>query len=208
MKNNEFLDQSIAIFNTIDKWNALFEIHAQSDDIMGHWLKIGAQALRQHFAAHPSTGWECACWELERDSRWHLTEFGPGSVGIGFGWVPVEFHLHLGSADEFDREVVTSLLASERFRPLVALFGSQTVPPWRVSEGSLASDRTINPYGGASDDATRYRSVSWHAAHETADYVEQMASIIRQITDNEAITDLLRDLNRLSKRKADIEPTT
>ena len=42
----QLIKQSVEIFNTQDKWDALFEIHNQSTSIIGHWLTIGARALR------------------------------------------------------------------------------------------------------------------------------------------------------------------
>ncbi len=71
--NKELLKQSMQIFDTQDKWEALFEIHNQSKDIIEHWLTIGAIALRKSFADDPV--WGCERWGVERDTRWYLKEF-------------------------------------------------------------------------------------------------------------------------------------
>ena len=112
--NKELLAQSISIFDTQDKWDALFELHNQSNRIIDYWLTIGANALRESFAGDPQ--WGCGEWGSNRDVRWYLKEFGEKSVAIGFGY-GVDLHLHLtGTPPDVDTRAA-ELLSSSAFKP-------------------------------------------------------------------------------------------
>ncbi len=189
--NQELLKQSVAIFDTQDKWDALFEIHNLSKDIINHWLTMGARALRRSFAE--DSLWGCEAWGMERDTRWYLKEFGKESVGIGFGWPEVELHLHLKDSTGFRHDRAAELLPV--FKPLLELFELKT-PPKNVSDGGLAYNSTLNPFSGAEDTQVRQRELAWQAAHRTEDYVRKMGEIIRRLTDNPSHTGLFRELNR------------
>ena len=193
--NTKLQGQSVEIFNSLEKWNALFELHEQTSEIMNYWLAIGAKALIAEFKDNPSSGWVCQRWDQGHEVRWHLKEFGRESIGIGFGWTTWEFHLHLqgGSKDILNRAGV--LLKTPEFQPLLAVFESQDNAPRRSGEGSLACDVTFNPYSGVSAAEQRRRELAWQAAHETANFAGKMSSVIRQITENSTLTALLRDLN-------------
>lgn len=191
--NKELLKQSVPIFNTQDKWEALFEIHNHSNDIINHWLTIGALALRESFADNAI--WGCEKWGVERDTRWYLNECGSQSVGIGFGWIEVELHLHLSNSPTYDYNRAAELLLAPAFKPLLELFELNT-PPRYVSDGGLAYNATLNPFSGAADTQVRQRELAWLAAHKTGDYVRKMGGIIRRLTDDPSHTGLFRELNR------------
>jgi hypothetical protein len=190
--NQELLKQSILIFDTQDKWDALFEIHNHSNAIIDQWLTIGARALRKNFEGDPV--WGCEEWGAERDTRWYLKEFKNESVGIGFGWPEVEIHLHLIDNSTYRYTCAAELLATSSFKPVLELFELQT-PPKYVSDGGLAYNSSINPFSGAGDAQVRKRELAWQAAHKTEDYVRKMGAIIRRLTDNPIQTDLFRTLN-------------
>ena len=197
--NKELLNQSKDIFNTQDKWNALFEIHNQSKFIIEHWLTIGARALRDSFADDPV--WGCEKWDNERDTRWYLKEFGRESVGIGFGWGEVELHLHLIDSSTDSQNPAVELLRSPAFKPLLELFELETTPPKHYDEGSLAYNTTLNPFSGATDTQARQRELAWLAAHDPKFYVEKMAGIIRRLTADSIYTGLFQEFNRQIRQK-------
>ena len=189
--NKELLKQSISIFDTRDKWDALFEIHDQREAIIDHWLTIGARALRDSFAHDPV--WMCDKWDVERDTRWYLKDCGKDSVGIGFGWIEVELHLHLKDSPPDRYACAAELLAAPVFKPLLELFELKT-PPTHVSAGSLAYNP--NPFGEDSDPQARQRELAWLAAHKTKCFVEKMGGGIRRLTDDSGHTGLFRELIR------------
>lgn len=201
--NKELLEQSISIFDTQDKWDALFEIHNHSTEIIDYWLTIGARALRDSFAGDRL--WECEKWDCARDTRWCLKEFRTESVGIGFGWIEVELHLHLKDSKSYDYKRAVELLTSTRFKPLLELFELKT-PPIRIGDGSLAYNNTINHFSGAADTQVRQRELAWMAANKTEDYVKKMGGIIRRLTDNDIYTKLFCELNQKIMKAAGVEP--
>ena len=196
--NQELLKHSITIFDTQEKWEALFEIHAQTQAIIKHWLTIGAHALRKEFAENAA--WGCEIWEDERDSRWYLNEFGKESVGIGIGWPEVGLHLHLKDSPGYRREVAVDLLKSPVFLPLMESLELKT-PPKYVSDGGLAYNETFNPFSGALDTQVRQRELAWQAAHRTEDYVRKMGAIIRRLTDDPTLTGLFSEFNRQIRQR-------
>ena len=200
--NPKLLNQSVEVFNTLEKWNALFEVHDHSEEIMEHWLAIGAKALREEFDANPSQGWECQKWDAEHEVRWNLADFGREAIGIGFGWGKWEFHLHFKGNKPNCKVCAERLLKTTEFRRLLAVFGTQEIIRGRSRDGSLAYDVTFNPFSNAADAEPRIREVAWHAAHQTADFVEKMSAKIRQFTENKKLTSLLIDLNQRSGIKA------
>ena len=191
---NEIIKQSIGIFDSQDKWDALFEIHNHSEEIIGHWLTIGAHALRESFAEHPI--WGCEIWGNAMDTRWYLKDDASKSLGIGFGWLEVEFHLHVYGSDTAKRMQAVTLLESREFKPLQELFELTTSQARHPEEGSVAYNLTINPFSGARDTQVRVRELAWLAAHKTDYYAEKMGGIIRRLTDDERMTELFRELNR------------
>lgn len=152
----QLIRQSAGIFNTQDKWDALFEIHNHSREIIDHWLTIGARALRESFAN--DSGWGCEQWSpCGRDTRWFLKNDASKSLGIGFGWTEVELHLHLISPADADLTQAVTLLESQEFKPLLELFELVTSPPRYPNDGSVAYNLTINPFSGAGDTQVRLR---------------------------------------------------
>ncbi len=198
--NPKLKEQSIAIFESLEKWNALFELYEQTNQIMDYWLSIGAKALIAEFKSNPPSGWNCQQWDQPHEVRWHLTEFGLESIGVGFGWNTWEFHLHLRGANKDVQNRAGSLLREPEFQPLLAVFGSQDNTPPRFRAGSIACDVTFNPYNsGQTSPEHRRRELAWQAAHQTEDFVGRMSSIVRRITENSTLTALLRDLNLRAK---------
>lgn len=206
MNDHNILAQAGSIFDSPEKWNAFFEIQTQIPAIIDHWLRIGSNALREHFKLLPSPLWECSEWGGARDSRWYLSEFGPRSIGIGFGWSEWELHLHFNYSDldRYDQEKAIQHLGSSEYYEVQSLFGSHSVMPWRKGDGCIASDRSFNPYGDTSDSNMRNRIIAWHAGNKTDDFVEKMAKKVREITENTKITALIRDLNNRSLRASNI----
>lgn len=189
--NQELLKHAPKIFDTLDKWNALFEIHRQTDAIIEAWLTQGAEALQKSYANDPN--WGCKEWGSKRDTRWYLKGCEE-CVGIGLGWPGVELHLYLANQvasydDAFD------LLKTAKFQPLLHTLDLQT-PSSRKGDGSLASNTTFNPCTDATDWQERRRELAWQAGRTTDEYVKKMGGKIRLLTDNAALTALFRELNQ------------
>ncbi|MEY4482986.1 MAG: hypothetical protein RL693_438 [Verrucomicrobiota bacterium] len=185
--NKELLEKSIEIFDTQDKWKALFEI--SQDVIIGHWLTIGAKALRKSFENDPV--WGCEKWGSERDTCWHLKdkEYGRESLRIGLGYPTVELHLHLNNSQSYSYGRAKELIKSKEFKPLLELFELNTPPKkYAIIDGGLAYNAILNPFSGNTDTEVRRRELAWIASHETDDYVKEMGGWIRRLTDDSVHT--------------------
>ncbi len=190
--NKELLDASVDVFDSLEKWNALFEIHKEADGIVEHWLTIGARAMEDAFNKQPSPGWVCEKWDKQHERRWYLAKFGPKSIGIGFGWPKWEFHLHAKGSEKFDGEKAVALLQTLRFGSLRAKF------PENFREGGcFAGNTTFLPYGPCRD---RKLQIAWYAAHKPKDFAEKMLAMVRDITACNELTELVSELNELSMR--------
>jgi hypothetical protein len=194
--NTKLLAESVGIFNSPEKWNALFELHEQTGQIMDHWLSIGAKALIDDFKNNPSPGWVCRKWDQDHEVRWHLETFEEKPIGIGFGWSTWEYHLFIWRGCVEKQNRAAELLKKTEFQALLKVFGPQDNVPRRTGNGSLACDVTLNPIGSMTAPEPRRRELAWLAAHQTEEFVRRMSSVIRQITDNSTFTALLEELNR------------
>ena len=207
MINRDLLQQSVRIFDSQEKWNALFEIYSQSNDIIQAWMETGAEALRSDFAARPSVGWTCVEWEAKRETKWFISDLGRDSICLAFAWPYWEIHLFYKLPAEFDETEAKRLVSLDEFRPLRALFAPEKTPDRGGKYRLLASDSTFNPFSGLSEEPLRQRELAWYAAHETDRFVKEVSNRMRQITDDAALTKLVRDLNRRAKRTSNGEPT-
>jgi hypothetical protein len=199
MIKQELVRQSVKIFDKLEKWNALFEIHSQSDAIMNAWLDIGAEALRKDFKARPSPSWTCAQWEGRYETKWYLSELGCDSIFLGYGWPSFEFHLIFQDPANFAEAASKRVLQEPAFEPLVDAFDREEASAKRGNYHSLACDATFNPFGSDTDALERRRELTWYAAHETDYFVIEMSRHVRRITDDPAMTALVRELNRRAK---------
>lgn len=199
--NIKLLEQSVEIFGSLEKWEALFELYEQTGQIMNYWLATGAKALIEEFKNNPSLGWECRKWDQDYEVRWHLEKFGRDSIGIGFGWPTWEFHLHILRRSKDEQNCAAEILKKPEFQPLLAVFGSQDNVPRRTGEGSLACDVTFNPYSGVAAANERRRALAWQAAHQTEDFVRMMAAKIREVTDNPVLMELVQRINCQAMKK-------
>ena len=196
------LAQSVQIFGTLEKWNALFEIHGAAEAIMENWFEVGATALRHDFAKRPSTGWTCLEWENKRETKWVLSTFGSNSIHLGFGWPTWEYHLIFTAPAPYDEAKAKLLLKEPEFQPLVSCFDPEGTSSKSGGYHTLASDLTFNPFSGTGERDLRKRELAWYAAHDTRRFVDEMSSRVRLITDDPTLTALVGELNRRSSTGA------
>ena len=197
MIDQELIKKSHDIFDKLDKWNALFELHALSPKITDHWLKIGTRALREHFRQHRSGGWCCEHWDNEIDTQWYLEGFGIGSLAIGFGW-KYEFHLHLKDSNRFNSGRISEQLRTEKYGKLLMNFGVE--PKLDGGHGSLAMEQNRNfTFENSNHGQISLPELAWYAAHETDNFIKQAAAKIERFTRDEEMTRLLTELNADAK---------
>lgn len=199
MSNRQLLQQSVSIFDTLEKWNALFEIHSLAGQIIETWMEEGACALRSDFAGRPSADWTCEEYEAKRETVWYLSELGRDSISLVFAWPLWEFHLIFKAPAPFDETEAKRLLGTDEFQPLLANFNPDEVLNKAGGYRSLASDSTFNPLSNVSEEPTRLRELAWYAGHKTDRFVDEMSKHVRRITDNRTLTALVMELNVQAK---------
>lgn len=198
----DIISESKAVFSSLEKWTALYEINQQVPAIIHRWFTDGVEALRKDFEANPSQEWKCSEWGSKQDLRWYLADLGWHSVGFGFGWPEFEFHLHVELGGSCDWQKAISVLRKPEFEPLLTIFDAHySNTPHRGKEGSLCSDGHFNPFSDTQDAKLRQHIIAWHAIHDQANFVEKMSAKVRQITDNPSMTGLIRKLNLQSRRE-------
>jgi hypothetical protein len=200
MNEYDMIARSVEIFDKIEKWNAFFQIQEKIENIIEHWRLKGAMAIRAHFEREPSDGWTCDEWGNPKDTRWYLTNFGPQSIGIGFGWIEMELDIffYWESLEKYDLKLAAQLLGTEQFSKIRQIFPDNANRHGRLADGCFASDENFTPYPEATDPVARRRVFAWHAAHEPDKFAKEIAEKIRSIIEDEEITKLIRSLNSLS----------
>lgn len=199
MNKHDIIARSVKVFDNIEKWNAIFQIQGETDNIMEHWRSIGAIAIREQFDQKPSPGWTCDEWGTPKDTRWYLTDLGPKSIGIGFGWMDMELDLfcHWEVKERYDLSGATFCLRDEeKFSTLRQIFPDDAYGPGRVDDGCFAADKHFTPYPEARQPGARRRVFAWHAAHECDDFACKILEKVRSIISDESNTALIRELNQ------------
>lgn len=189
MTNKKTLEQYSLIFDSFEKWDALWKIYDETDSLIEPWLETGAACLREIYNANPEEGWSCQEWGLRRDTRWFLNAHGENSAGFGIGWNDFELHFHLNRSEKDEYEVATSLLDSSEFGVIKARFPRRPGNK-KCTEGSLAWDPSFNPYGDASN---KKQMIAWRAHHESQEFAKRMLDNVRSIMRD--ITGALNDFN-------------
>lgn len=191
------LQQAAGIFDTIEKWRAFYDMQQACPDIITHWRKIGAKALREEFGKN-SGKWACSNWGGDADTKWYLTELGVGSISIGIGWDLFELHLFDGRNSDETWQKAADQLDSPEFRQLVSRIGPRCYRATWKSEKLLLADLEFDPLGSGADSGFRARLLAWHAAHTTEDFVKKTLERVRQLIEDEEVVQLIRDLNARS----------
>lgn len=178
-------------FDKVETWRSFLELIPLQSGIERVWLDAATEKLRHHFTDYHCPGWQFQEWGISHDTWWFLEEFGPESVGIGFGW---RYYLCFGVAfgNQIDRTALKQALEKEIYRPLSEAFGRKD-----QSGNSL----TFEQYGDFSfgSDFDRHlpaHELAWYAGNETDSFVEQSAAKIEAFARNPEITALLRQLNQ------------
>ena len=189
----KLIQNSQAIFDTLEKWDAFNELQQLNAQIVEHWLAVGTKKLRENIMPNLSKDWSWKPWGNERDTRWYLEAFGFGSLSIGFGW-RYQFHLHLIDANRFDSKWIDEQLKTPKYAKLLTPFGFD--PRLDFGYGSKAMERNYNfTFENPNVDNIPIHELAWYAAHRTEDFVKQAAIKIKRFTSDLEMTDLLKELN-------------
>lgn len=190
------LNQTVDIFDTPEKWQALQDLQELQPHMMCHWLKRGADEVIKQFQSEPSAHWKCCPWDNPWEVWWHLEDLDEKSIGIGFGWPEWGFHLCSRDNRSIDQEVAKALMKSsnEEFRKLRDAFEDE-----HPKRSSIASDTSFNPFMGESLIRDRQRELAWYAAHDPQRFAKEMLKKARLITQDNELTGLIRLLNERSR---------
>lgn len=191
--DEKLVSKAARIFDSPEKWSAFLELDRLRSSITTHWLTIGTKKLRDHFTANPSPGWNWKIWDTSTDTRWYLEKFGPGSLGIGFGW-NYEFHLFLNDGRSFDSDRIDQLLKTSNYAELLTDFDPNS--PVQTRPRSKARKFPEFTFVGLNINGTLpIDELAWYAAHQSEAFVKEAACMIERFTRNDRLTSLLSEIN-------------
>ncbi|CAN5683245.1 hypothetical protein BH11VER1_BH11VER1_40910 [soil metagenome] len=136
-------------------------------------------------------------WCKPRDTRWYLSDLGEKSINIGIGWEKFELHLFDARNDADTWQKASELLDEPDFHQLFTKIGPRCERRARIDKLLIANLR-FDPLDSGADENFRARSIAWHAANQTDDFVEKTLAWIRRFTENEEMINLVRLLNQRS----------
>lgn len=189
--NEHLINKAADWFDDVEKWKSFQELCEAKASIEGRWLERATDELRRHFVVSPSAGWDFSAWGCGWDTWWCLNEFGPDSVGIGFGW---KYRRCFGArGNRVNRALLKSKLLDQQYSPLVAAFGDFHE---RGPEGFELVENRGFAFGSPCDGHMSESEFAWYAWHHKASFVQQAVGKIEAYTRNPEITKLLAQLNR------------
>lgn len=192
--NTQQLEAVTNTFSSLEKWNAFWELQAVASDIelIKQWLSIGARVMRDFYERSPSKGWVAERWDNEYETRWYLEGLGRESIGIGFGWPEWELHLHFKGDRKFSLEKAMNVIKASEFEPLRIRFPDNE----ERGDNCFACNKSFNPYSLKRTQPHRKYDLAWHAAHNSDDFAGKMLELVRQITEDAQLTELILKLNQ------------
>lgn len=179
-------------FDSIEKWQAFLELADAREDIFEYWYIEATKHLRNQWAVKHHTAWEMAAWDNARDTWWYLTEFGPNSVGIGFGW-RYSWCLHSRGTYE-SRIALQDALEQDKYAAIRNAFGIVHDQRGSFQGIALAQHQSFKFETGA-DTQKNVDMLGWHAGHKRDEFLKQAMAKVNAFTNDTVITKLMMALN-------------
>ncbi len=190
--NTEFLNEAINLFNMPEKWNSFIELSNKRNEVINLWNKKAKNVINNFFLNDTVESWSFISWGIW-DYRWYLEDFGKESLCIWIYGNRIQLWLN---GNDFDSNVVTSLLNTDRYSSLLSLFR-----PDGVFEGDFKiiemGDFVFN---SVNDGHISSEELAWYAGNRTEEFVTQIAEKVNRIRKNPELTQLLHELNEKCKR--------
>ena len=192
--NEQLINKAADWFDDVEKWKSFLELSEACYNIQLRWQSMATDELRKYFFSKPSVGWDFTPWDNAYDTWWYLSDFGPESVGIGFGW---KYMLCFGAkGGRVNRNLLKTKLKERQYLPLLAAF-SQPPHHYGTYEGfELAQERGFSFDGSSCNGRMTESEFSWYAWHHKEAFLKQAVAKIEAFTKNDEVKQLLAQLNR------------
>ena len=192
--NQELIQEAKSMLNTSEKWNAFLDLTYQKDNIRNQWFtklkdELGNTFLNNYFSSH---------WDFKINGgfsiQWFLKEFGENSISL---WLENE-NFSLYAPNNCNIEEIYKLIKSEKFLPLVNCFERSN----SISNGGyIITDKGNFSFGTPYDTNFELDRLAWFAGNETENFINQITVKVNKFRLNEEVTNLLKELNQLTKNQ-------
>ena len=192
--NQELLNQTKAMFDSPDKWNAFLEILYEKDNIRNQWYLNLKEDITKTF----STDYFSKEWDIKIRGnfsyQWFLKAYGENSISL---WIE-DGILSLFASETHDIEEVYKLIKSENYAPLVNCFTRIDVS---FQGGYIIKEERNFTFGVSTDERFDFEKLAWFAGNKTKELTKQIVDKVNRFRLNEEITNLLSELNRQTKKQ-------
>ncbi|WP_269522405.1 hypothetical protein [Coraliomargarita parva] len=188
--------QAEELFPTLEHWLSFNELFDQRVTIFESFFAPATQLIRQHFAEKLDASWTQIEWgSPHRDTQWYLSEFGPNSLCLVFGWC-YELQLRLIDDVSFDSHAITAALETNEYAALKNAF--ERIDRHMQIDSKLM-ERGNYTFGIPNDRNLSWNELAWCARFKAQEFAEQAIRKIERFTKNTEVTEQIRKLNEIGR---------
>lgn len=189
----ELLNQTMAIFDTPEKWNSYLELKNAFTQIRAQWINKLRNNISGIFNNNKPDGWEFKQSESDLQFQWYLKDFGPNSLSILMSYARIGLWAW---PDNFDIQKINVLLQSDEYKPLGDTF------PNAISNGKqwILPENGKFYFDSPEDGKFEFDNLLWYAEHKTDSFLKQLTEKVDRIRRDDTLTKFLREINQKTKK--------
>ena len=194
--SNEIIKQAEEFFKDKEQWYSFLDLVENKNRIRDSWFTNLKEKINKCFAIdHVDEKWGYVSINLW-DYRWFIKKYGKDSICLYFDgkslclWV---------NSNYFDSIKVTEYLQQEKYIPIISAFERQDEINASDNENKVCEHgnfRFIDEYDGYFD----YDRLAWFAKYKSDELVQQLLIKIDKFRKNSLVTDLIIEINELTKK--------
>lgn len=190
----ELLNQTMAIFDTPEKWNSYLELKNAFNQIKAQWINKLRNNISGVFNKNKLDGWEFKQSESHLQFKWYLKDFGPNSLSILMSYAQIGLWVW---PDNFDVQKINDLLLSDEYKSL----GDTFIPDKTSDCNKWVLLESGKFYFESQDDGKfEFDNLLWYAEHQTDSFLNQLIAKVDRIRRDDKLTNLLREINQKTKK--------
>ena len=197
---NDLIHAAAKLFPTYEHWRSFQELANNIHAIKEEWFVAATDRIRQHFKDTLSPEWGFIPYgATNRDTRWFLQDFGPGSLSIRFSDY-YRLDLLVEDKQRYNSEIIYQLLKEKEYLPISQAFSRIDKQFDWAAFYELSNFR----FGEDGDGHYSANDLAWFAAHEPYSdlFVKQAIAKVEKFTNNPQVTELLRKINQIAMEAA------
>lgn len=190
--SQDIIQQSKAMFDSPEKWNAFIELIKIKDSIRNEWtLNLKQQLDKECSTSNFTSKWGFKIFN-NNSFQWFLNDYGENSISL---WLEEGiFSLHNPDILQIDK--IINLVNTEKFIPLVDCFDRIDI---KNQGGYIFREERNFSFGSTYDTKFSFDILAWYAGNETNNFVVQILKKVNRFRMNENITNLIIELNQAMK---------